>query len=146
MPKVGSAFRNSRFASASGTRSCGRRGPARLGSTVERSSSTSSEYVGCSVGSCQSMFSLQYASTSAPGAGAGGCGGDGWRGGEGRRGGARARADAGGGGWVGGGGEGARGRWGGGGGGRGGVGGRPGGGRPPRRRGPCGATGTMRRF
>ena len=40
------APRNDCFASASGTRSCGRRGPARLGSTVERSSSTTCEYVG----------------------------------------------------------------------------------------------------
>ena len=50
---------------ASGTRSCGRRGPASDGSTDERSSSTTCEYVAGSSGSCQSAFSLQYASTSA---------------------------------------------------------------------------------
>ena len=50
---------------ASGTRSCGRRGPAIDGSTSPRSSSTTCEYVACSDGSCQSRFSLQYASTSA---------------------------------------------------------------------------------
>ena len=39
-----SAAANDVLASRSGTRSCGRRGPARLGSTVERSSSSVSEY------------------------------------------------------------------------------------------------------
>ena len=53
------------FARASGTRSCGRRGPAMLGSTDERSSSTICEYSGAADASCQSRFSLQYASTSA---------------------------------------------------------------------------------
>ena len=53
------------FASRNGTRSCGRRGPASDGSTEERSSSTICEYVAGSSGSCQSAFSLQYASTSA---------------------------------------------------------------------------------
>src|SRR6266498_3994185 len=53
------------FAFASGTRSCGRRGPASEGSTSARSSSTTCVYVGWSSGSCQSMFSLQYASTRA---------------------------------------------------------------------------------
>ena len=56
---------NARFASRRGTRSCGRRGPASDGSTEERSRSTTCEYVAGSSGSCQSAFSLQYASTSA---------------------------------------------------------------------------------
>src|SRR5205823_6556242 len=64
-PNVPSASMNAGFASASGTRSCGRRGPASEGSTAERSSSTTCVYVGSSLGSCQSRFSLQYASTSA---------------------------------------------------------------------------------
>src|SRR3989449_1401593 len=37
------------FRSRSDTRSCGRRGPARLGSTVERSSESVSEYTGSAV-------------------------------------------------------------------------------------------------
>ena len=41
---------NACFASRRGTRSCGRRGPASDGSTVERSSSTICEYVGGSCG------------------------------------------------------------------------------------------------
>src|ERR1022692_1791909 len=56
---------NASFADASGTRSWGRRGPASDGSMSPRSSSTTCEYVGWSSGSCQSRFSLQYASTSA---------------------------------------------------------------------------------
>ncbi len=54
------------FARSSGTRSCGRDGPARLGTTVARSSSTSSEYCGAGVdSSCHSACSFAYASTSA---------------------------------------------------------------------------------
>src|SRR6516162_4832763 len=64
-PNVPSVSTNALLAVASGTRSCGRRGPAIDGSTDERSSSTTCVYVGWSSGSCQSMFSLQYASTSA---------------------------------------------------------------------------------
>ena len=58
-PNDGSAAEKALRASRSGIRSCGRRGPAIDGSTVERSSSTTCEYVGCSSGSCQSPFSLQ---------------------------------------------------------------------------------------
>ena len=43
---VGSASRKFFFTSRSGTRSCGRRGPARLGTTVARSSASVSENSG----------------------------------------------------------------------------------------------------
>ena len=49
-PNVPSESRNAVFACESGTRSCGRRGPASDGSTVARSSSTTCEYVGSSLG------------------------------------------------------------------------------------------------
>src|SRR5581483_8297730 len=47
----GNAARNWSAIIPSGTRSCGRRGPARLGSTVERSNSIDSENVGAGVAS-----------------------------------------------------------------------------------------------
>src|SRR3954452_21109812 len=64
MPNVWSDSKKLCFASRSGTRSCGRRGPASDGSTSPRSSSTTWEYSGSTVGSCQNPFSLQYDSTS----------------------------------------------------------------------------------
>ncbi len=52
------ARRNMALAALTGTRSCGRDGPARLGSTVERSSSSRSEYEASCEGSCQRPCSL----------------------------------------------------------------------------------------
>ena len=53
------------FAAVSGMRSCGRLGPARLGTTVERSSSSVSEKTGSGVASVRkSPCALVYASTS----------------------------------------------------------------------------------
>ena len=49
-PNVSSESMNALFALASGTRSCGRRGPASDGSTSSRSSSTTCEYSGMLVG------------------------------------------------------------------------------------------------
>src|SRR5690348_7128400 len=60
-----SASRNDVFASASATRSCGRLGPASDGTTVDRSSPSSSEYLAVWPGSYHSPCSLAYASTSA---------------------------------------------------------------------------------
>src|ERR1035441_6460892 len=59
------AARHAGIASASAPRSCGRFGPAIDGTTVDRSSSTSSEYLAVWPGSCQSPCSLAYASTRA---------------------------------------------------------------------------------
>ena len=53
-----SSERNPAFARSSGTRCCGRLGPARDGTTDARSSSTNSEYRATSAGSCQSPCSL----------------------------------------------------------------------------------------
>ena len=54
------------FASARRTRSCGRVGPARLGSTVARSSSRTSEYSACAESLvCHMPCALAYASTRA---------------------------------------------------------------------------------
>src|SRR5581483_11800990 len=58
------ASANIAVARSRGTRSWGRDGPARLGTTVERSSSSVSENVGVASGSNQSPCSLAYASTS----------------------------------------------------------------------------------
>ena len=61
---TGSAAENALRASLERDPVLGRRGPAIDGSMVERSSSTTWEYVGCSSGSCQSPFARQYPSTS----------------------------------------------------------------------------------
>ena len=63
-PKLESDSRKDDFASVSGTRSCGRRGPARLGSTSPRSSSITCEYSGVWSGSWKRPCARQYASTS----------------------------------------------------------------------------------
>src|SRR6266571_2584559 len=65
-----SASRNECFAAVSATRSCGRFGPARDGTTVDRSSASCCEYLAAPPaalppGSCQSPCSLAYASTRA---------------------------------------------------------------------------------
>jgi hypothetical protein len=60
-----SATRNAVRERLSGTRSCGRRGPASDGTTVDRSSSTCSVYRRGRSGSCHRPCSLAYASTSA---------------------------------------------------------------------------------
>src|SRR5882757_2564756 len=60
-----SAARNIGLAAFSGTRSCGRFGPASEGSTVDRSSSSVSENCGSTCGSCHSPFVLAYVSTRA---------------------------------------------------------------------------------
>src|SRR5882672_12668242 len=60
-----SAVRNIDLALLSGTRSCGRFGPASEGSTVDRSSSSVSENCGSTCGSCHSPFVLAYVSTRA---------------------------------------------------------------------------------
>src|SRR5579863_3928968 len=60
-----SARRKAFPAPASDTRSCGREGPARLGTIVARSRSTVSVYCGSTDGSCQRPCSFEYTSTSA---------------------------------------------------------------------------------
>src|SRR2546428_10555090 len=65
LTRAGSASWKFRGRSRSDTRSCGRRGPARLGSTVERSSERVSEYTGSVVvPEWNRPCSFMYASTS----------------------------------------------------------------------------------
>src|SRR5881296_1155343 len=65
LTRAGSASWKFRGRSRSDTRSCGRRGPARLGSTVERSSESVSEYTGSGAPAAwNSPCSFMYASTS----------------------------------------------------------------------------------
>ena len=63
--RSGSAVANEAFARDSGTRSCGRRGPARLGCTVPRSSSIVSVYTASGVASVRNRpCAFAYSSTS----------------------------------------------------------------------------------
>ena len=65
-PRSASAFVQASFASANATRSCGRLGPAMLGTTEPRSSSSVSEYVASGLSAVWNMpCSLAYASTRA---------------------------------------------------------------------------------
>src|SRR2546430_5243049 len=66
LTRVGRASRNACPTARNATRSCGRRGPARLGSTVERSRDSVSEYTGSgALGEWNSPCAFMYASTSA---------------------------------------------------------------------------------
>src|SRR2546430_7486088 len=66
LTRLGRASRNARPTARSGTRSCGRRGPARLGSTVARSSDSVSEYTGSGAsGVWNRPCAFMYAATSA---------------------------------------------------------------------------------